>query len=189
VVRQVIRHRFLDADASAQVIGQKLRQAGWVVSTRSVERVIADYGLQKKTLQVSPSQDAVPDFSVQARRTRSRTTPADCDPLSLERGVRQLLADKVSGHLVGVWLLWPRSSLERGICCAPDGAADRTGRTAIAMQLVHEAALCTTGIRSDRTLTNRGGFELAPASPSSPVTALCMTCWQNVPSRTPSGCK
>jgi hypothetical protein len=56
VVRQVIRHRFLDADASAQVIGQKLRQAGWVVSTRSVERVIADYGLQKKTLQVSPSR-------------------------------------------------------------------------------------------------------------------------------------
>jgi hypothetical protein len=54
VVRQVIRYRFLDADASAQVIGQKLRQGGWVVSTRSVERVIADYGLQKKTLQMSP---------------------------------------------------------------------------------------------------------------------------------------
>jgi transposase len=50
VVRQVIRHRFLDPEASAQVIGQKLRQAGQPVSTRSVERVIADYGLQKKTL-------------------------------------------------------------------------------------------------------------------------------------------
>jgi hypothetical protein len=33
------------------------------------------------------------------------------------------------------------------------------------MQLVHEAALCTTGIRSDRTLTNRGGFELANGLP------------------------
>jgi hypothetical protein len=53
-VRQVIRHRFLDADASAQVIGQKLRQVGCVVSTRSVERIIAEYGLQKKTLQMSP---------------------------------------------------------------------------------------------------------------------------------------
>lgn len=31
----------------------------------------------------------------------------------------------------------------------------------LAMQLVHEAALCTTGIRFDRTLTHRGGFELA----------------------------
>jgi transposase len=50
VVRQVIRHRFLDPEASAQVIGQKLRQTGQSVSTRSVERVIADYGLQKKTL-------------------------------------------------------------------------------------------------------------------------------------------
>jgi len=50
VVRQVIRHRFLDPEASAQVIGQKLRQTGQPVSTRSVERVITDYGLQKKTL-------------------------------------------------------------------------------------------------------------------------------------------
>jgi transposase len=50
VVRQVIRHRFLDPEASAQVIGQKLRQAGQPISTRSVERVIGDYGLQKKTL-------------------------------------------------------------------------------------------------------------------------------------------
>jgi transposase len=50
VVRQVIRHRFLDPEASAPVIGQKLRQAGQPISTRSVERVIADYGLQKKTL-------------------------------------------------------------------------------------------------------------------------------------------
>ena len=53
--RQVIRHRFLDPDASAQVIAQKLRQTGFVISTRSVERVIADYGLQKKTLSMSSS--------------------------------------------------------------------------------------------------------------------------------------
>jgi len=42
VVRQVIRHRFLDPEASAQVIGQKLRPAGQPVSTRRVERVIED---------------------------------------------------------------------------------------------------------------------------------------------------
>ena len=46
--RQVIRHRFLDPDASAEVIAQKLRQTGFTISTRSVERVIAEYGLQKK---------------------------------------------------------------------------------------------------------------------------------------------
>jgi transposase len=53
VVRQVIRHRFLDPDASAAVIAQKLRQSGWPISTRSVERVIEEYGLQKKTPHVS----------------------------------------------------------------------------------------------------------------------------------------
>lgn len=55
VVRQVIRHRFLDPDASAEVIAQKLVQGGWAVSIRSVQRVLTDYGLQKKTPQVSPT--------------------------------------------------------------------------------------------------------------------------------------
>ena len=50
IVRLVIRHRFLDPDASAEVIAQKLRQLGHTISQRSVERIIADYGLQKKTL-------------------------------------------------------------------------------------------------------------------------------------------
>jgi transposase len=53
VVRQVIRHRFLDPEASAEVIAQKLQQGGWEISIRSVERVIEIYGLQKKTLRVS----------------------------------------------------------------------------------------------------------------------------------------
>jgi transposase len=54
VERQVIRHRFLDPDASADIIAQKLRQAGFPVSTRSVERVIEKYGLQKKTPSLPP---------------------------------------------------------------------------------------------------------------------------------------
>jgi transposase len=54
VVRQVIRQRFLDPDATADVITQKLRQAGFPVSVRSVVRVIEDYGLQKKTLSLPP---------------------------------------------------------------------------------------------------------------------------------------
>lgn len=49
-IRQVIRHRFADPDASVQVIAQKLKQAKFSISIRSVERIIADYGLQKKTL-------------------------------------------------------------------------------------------------------------------------------------------
>ncbi len=54
VERQVIRHRFLDPDASVDIIAQKLRQADFEISTRSVERVIEKYGLQKKTLPLPP---------------------------------------------------------------------------------------------------------------------------------------
>lgn len=50
-IRQIIRHRFLDPDASPEVIAQKLQQTGHSISIRSVERVIAEFGLQKKTLQ------------------------------------------------------------------------------------------------------------------------------------------
>jgi hypothetical protein len=52
VVCQVIRHRFLDPEASPEVIAQKLRQTGLQISVRSVERIFEEYGLQKKTLQV-----------------------------------------------------------------------------------------------------------------------------------------
>lgn len=51
VAKQVIRMRFLDPSAKAEVIAQKLTQMGMKISKRSVERVINEYGLQKKTLQ------------------------------------------------------------------------------------------------------------------------------------------
>lgn len=54
VVRQVIRYRFLDHDASAQVITQRLNQNGWKVSKRTVERIIQEYGLQKKLHDFQP---------------------------------------------------------------------------------------------------------------------------------------
>jgi hypothetical protein len=50
VVRLVIRCRFLDPDCSPAVIAQKIRQQSHVIGQRSVERIIADFGLQKKTL-------------------------------------------------------------------------------------------------------------------------------------------
>jgi len=58
LVRQVIRHRFLDPDASPEVIAQKLIQGGWRISIRSVERVLAEYTLQKKTPQGGPQAGA-----------------------------------------------------------------------------------------------------------------------------------
>ena len=58
LVRQVVRHRFLDPGVSPEVIAQKLRQTGFVISTRSVERVLAEYGLPKKTLCLSATPRA-----------------------------------------------------------------------------------------------------------------------------------
>ncbi len=77
--------------------------------------------------------------------------------------MRQLLADKVSGNLAGVWLLLPEH-LRLGtwdLLCGWTGRPTERVEPRLAMQLVHEAAICTTGIRSDRTLHTRGGFELA----------------------------
>jgi transposase len=52
LVRQVIRHFFLDPEASAEVVTQKLCQTGFTISIRSVQRIITEYGLQKKTLRM-----------------------------------------------------------------------------------------------------------------------------------------
>jgi hypothetical protein len=68
-VRQIIRHRFLDPQASAEVIAQRLRQTQFPISTRSVERVIADYGLQKKD-----STPAVLAVKVKRKRRASKRT-------------------------------------------------------------------------------------------------------------------
>ena len=162
VVRQVIRHRFLDADASTEVIAQKLRQSGWQISTRSVDRIIEDFGLQKKLYRYRPQGD----FTIETQRTQKRTRIEPADPASLQRQVRQLLADKVSGNLVGLWLLVPEH-LRLGtwdLLCGWTGKPAEHIEPRLALQLAHEAALCSTGVRHQRVLSQRG-FELANGLP------------------------
>jgi len=48
IINQIIRLRFLDPFCGADVIAQKLNQAGHKVSKSSVERTITDFRLQKK---------------------------------------------------------------------------------------------------------------------------------------------
>ena len=125
-------------------------------------------GFKKKLHKLRPGRGAENgEQFVESRYTRARTRRERCDPTSLERGVRQLLSDKVSGHLVGVWLL-VAEHLRLGtwdLLTGWTGKATASLEPRLAMQVVNEAALCTTGIRSDRTLTNRGGFELANGLP------------------------
>lgn len=80
--------------------------------------------------------------------------------------MRQLLADKISGNQVGLWLLLPEH-LRLGtwdLLCAWTGAAPGTVEPRLALQLVHEAALCTCSLRQGRSLSQKG-FEVANGLP------------------------
>jgi hypothetical protein len=85
--------------------------------------------------------------------------------------VRQLLADKVSGNLLGLWLLVPEHlrlgtwDLLRSWSAAPR-AEDLPAR--LGLHLVHEAALCRPTLRADRSLRHRG-FELLNGLPWMPA--------------------
>jgi len=80
--------------------------------------------------------------------------------------VRQLLADKISGTQLGLWLLVPEHlrlgtwDLLRGWT----GGATAELEPRLALQLVHEAALCVTGVRQGRSLSQKG-FEVANGLP------------------------
>lgn len=99
-------------------------------------------------------------------RTKKRTLAEPADPASLERGVRQLLAQKVSGDMVGLWLL-AAEHLRLGtwdLLCRWAGQPADQLEPRLALQLVHEAALCVTGIRQSRCLSQKG-FELLNGLP------------------------
>jgi hypothetical protein len=80
--------------------------------------------------------------------------------------VRQFLADKVMGNLAGVWLLAPEL-LRLGawdLVCGWTGQRPERVGPRLALQLIHEAALCITGLRLRRGL-NQHIFELANGLP------------------------
>lgn len=80
--------------------------------------------------------------------------------------MRQLLADKVSGTMVGIWLLIPEY-LRLGAWDLLKGwteESDERIEPRLALQLVNESALCVNGIRMKRALSQKG-FELANGLP------------------------
>lgn len=104
--------------------------------------------------------------TIEVQQTRTKRARVADDPVSLERGVRQLLADKVSDTRLGLWLLIPEhlrlgtwDLLTGWTQNSPDSVSPR-----LALQLVHEAALCVPGLREHRSLTHRG-FELCNGLP------------------------
>jgi hypothetical protein len=76
-----------------------------------------------------------------------------------ENAVREMLADKVSGTLVGLWLLLPEHlrlgtwDLVRAWTGSPPVEALEPR---LALQMIHEAALCINGVRQRRSLRQKG---------------------------------
>jgi hypothetical protein len=118
---------------------------------------------KKKLYELDPKSQ--PSF-IQTQRTRRKQRREPTDPKSLERQVRQILADKISGTQVGLWLLLAEH-MRLGtwdLLCGWTGKPTAHVEPRLALQLVHEAALCVTGVRQGRSLSQKG-FELANGLP------------------------
>jgi len=92
------------------------------------------------------------------------------DPKSLERQIRQALADKISGNQIGIWLLLPEH-LRLGtwdLMCGWSGLPPERVEPRLALHLVNEAAMCLCSYRQQRTLSQKG-FELANGLPFVPT--------------------
>jgi hypothetical protein len=101
-------------------------------------------------------------LKVETHRTKGKVRLELSDPAEIERGVRQLLANKVSGTMVGIWLLVPEY-LRLGaweLLKSWSGVPNERVEPRLALQLINESALCVNGIRMKRTLSQKG-FELA----------------------------
>jgi len=88
------------------------------------------------------------------------------DISTVERDVRELLVRKIPGTLLGIWLLVPEHLRLGTWDLLKSWTGDSIGgiEPRLAMQMVHEAALCVTGIRESRSL-NHQGFEVANGLP------------------------
>jgi hypothetical protein len=123
----------------------------------------------KKKLYTLNPQNPPPPLPTQRAGNRVRLEPADAQ--SVERQVRQLLADKVSGSLLGLWLLVPEH-LRLGswdlLRLWSGQPAHEALAPRLALHLVHEAALCRPALRADRSLRHKG-FELLNGLPWLPT--------------------
>ncbi len=85
---------------------------------------------------------------------------------NIERGIRDLLARKVSGTMIGIWLLIPEHLCLGSWDLLKLWTDDDVGgiNPRLALQMVNEAALCVNGVRKTRSLCHQG-FEVANGLP------------------------
>lgn len=104
--------------------------------------------------------------SVEIHVTKRKKAKHIVDRRTIEREVREMLARRVSGTLLGTWLLIPEHIRLGSWDLLTTWANDDSGgvESRLALQMVHEAALCLTGIREGRSLSHQS-FEIANGLP------------------------
>lgn len=115
---------------------------------------------KKKLYQLNPTKE-IKEIVIQ--KTKREKSISSVSEQSNERHVREILANKLSGTHLGIWLLIPEYlrlgawDLLKGSFSAENNN-DLNAR--IAMQLVNESALCVNRIRRKDSLCNQG-FSIA----------------------------
>lgn len=111
---------------------------------------------KKKLYQLNPKNDF---RTVVIQQTKRELKNANVTIQSNERYFREILANKLSGTHMGLWLLVPEY-LRLGAWDLLQGCFSKTANNdlnaRIAMQLVNESALCVNRIRKKGSLCNQG---------------------------------
>jgi len=113
-------------------------------------------GFKKKLHTLNPHKK---ELQIEIQKTKRRTINIKINPDSCQNLVREQLACKVSGTMMGLWLLIPEH-LKLGtwdmLKHYSNTQCDNDLEPRFAMQMVHEAALCVQGIRAQRNIAHQG---------------------------------
>lgn len=111
---------------------------------------------KKKLYRFRPKHQWQP---IEIHITKNQKRSFSTNPVRVERDVRQMLAEKISGTYMGLWLLVPEH-LKLGSWNLLNSWTAMHQHNAIeprlALQMVHEAVLCVNGVRQRRSLRQKG---------------------------------
>lgn len=113
---------------------------------------------KKKLHQLNPDDKEPAELEIQSTKRAKKTITIT--PQSNQRAVREILAGKLSGTHLGVWLLIPELLRLGGWDLLTGTFGGRAMAPHIALQLVGESSVCTNRIRRKGSLCNQG-FSLA----------------------------
>lgn len=113
-------------------------------------------GYKKKLYKFRPKDDPI---EIETHFAKDQKKSLAVNTISVERDVRQMLADKISGTLMGLWLLLP-AHMRLGTWDLLKAWTGTDNPNAIeprlALQMVHESALCLNGLRRKKSLRQKG---------------------------------